>query len=153
MNKRKFQCSDHNTRMHARTHVRTHTHIHMFIEVLLKYWTALTNVGFKGEVEAEAPSGYHDICRFSNPIWPELWLSVLQRCSRWLTFLLTLSPASPCRLGKHLHGFEVTRCDIYLFFLCSFFPLLENASDADLWLLNSCTVKNPAEDHFRNSIK
>uniref|UniRef100_A0A8K9V415 tRNA-t(6)A37 methylthiotransferase n=1 Tax=Oncorhynchus mykiss TaxID=8022 RepID=A0A8K9V415_ONCMY len=24
---------------------------------------------------------------------------------------------------------------------------------ADLWLLNSCTVKNPAEDHFRNSIK
>ncbi|XP_070312306.1 threonylcarbamoyladenosine tRNA methylthiotransferase isoform X3 [Odocoileus virginianus] len=31
--------------------------------------------------------------------------------------------------------------------------LLENASDADLWLLNSCTVKNPAEDHFRNSIK
>ncbi|XP_026140617.1 threonylcarbamoyladenosine tRNA methylthiotransferase-like [Carassius auratus] len=29
----------------------------------------------------------------------------------------------------------------------------ENPSDADLWLLNSCTVKNPAEDHFRNSIK
>ncbi|XP_048363979.1 threonylcarbamoyladenosine tRNA methylthiotransferase isoform X2 [Sphaerodactylus townsendi] len=29
----------------------------------------------------------------------------------------------------------------------------ENASEADLWLLNSCTVKNPAEDHFRNSIK
>ncbi|KAI3360420.1 hypothetical protein L3Q82_002324 [Scortum barcoo] len=25
-------------------------------------------------------------------------------------------------------------------------------TDADLWLLNSCTVKNPAEDHFRNSI-
>ncbi|CAF99985.1 unnamed protein product [Tetraodon nigroviridis] len=25
--------------------------------------------------------------------------------------------------------------------------------EADLWLLNSCTVKNPAEDHFRNSIK
>jgi threonylcarbamoyladenosine tRNA methylthiotransferase CDKAL1 len=25
--------------------------------------------------------------------------------------------------------------------------------DADLWLLNSCTVKNPAEDHFRNEIK
>jgi len=24
--------------------------------------------------------------------------------------------------------------------------------DADLWLLNSCTVKNPAEDHFRNEI-
>ncbi|XP_054935708.1 threonylcarbamoyladenosine tRNA methylthiotransferase isoform X4 [Physeter macrocephalus] len=30
---------------------------------------------------------------------------------------------------------------------------IENASEADLWLLNSCTVKNPAEDHFRNSIK
>ncbi|KAA0702911.1 Threonylcarbamoyladenosine tRNA methylthiotransferase [Triplophysa tibetana] len=28
----------------------------------------------------------------------------------------------------------------------------EDSSDADLWLLNSCTVKNPAEDHFRNSI-
>ncbi|XP_058141290.1 threonylcarbamoyladenosine tRNA methylthiotransferase isoform X3 [Dasypus novemcinctus] len=31
--------------------------------------------------------------------------------------------------------------------------VIDNASDADLWLLNSCTVKNPAEDHFRNSIK
>ncbi|KAI4904065.1 hypothetical protein NFI96_033891 [Prochilodus magdalenae] len=29
----------------------------------------------------------------------------------------------------------------------------DNPSDADVWLLNSCTVKNPAEDHFRNSIK
>ncbi|XP_078098040.1 threonylcarbamoyladenosine tRNA methylthiotransferase isoform X1 [Mustelus asterias] len=29
----------------------------------------------------------------------------------------------------------------------------KNSLDADLWLLNSCTVKNPAEDHFRNSIK
>uniref|UniRef100_A0A8C6L3Y1 tRNA-t(6)A37 methylthiotransferase n=1 Tax=Nothobranchius furzeri TaxID=105023 RepID=A0A8C6L3Y1_NOTFU len=26
-------------------------------------------------------------------------------------------------------------------------------TEADVWLLNSCTVKNPAEDHFRNSIK
>lgn len=26
-------------------------------------------------------------------------------------------------------------------------------TEADLWLLNSCTVKNPAEDHFRNEIK
>lgn len=24
---------------------------------------------------------------------------------------------------------------------------------ADVWLLNSCTVKNPAEDHFRNAIE
>ena len=31
-----------------------------------------------------------------------------------------------------------------------------NADDsdaADLWLLNSCTVKNPSEDNFRNAIK
>ncbi|ETE62916.1 hypothetical protein L345_11326, partial [Ophiophagus hannah] len=28
----------------------------------------------------------------------------------------------------------------------------QNAAEADLWLLNSCTVKSPAEDHFRNSI-
>ncbi|XP_027265116.1 threonylcarbamoyladenosine tRNA methylthiotransferase isoform X3 [Cricetulus griseus] len=33
------------------------------------------------------------------------------------------------------------------------YKITENASDADLWLLNSCTVKNPAEDHFRNSIR
>jgi len=25
-------------------------------------------------------------------------------------------------------------------------------ADADLWLLNSCTVKGPAEDHFRNEV-
>ena len=28
----------------------------------------------------------------------------------------------------------------------------ESKDDADLWLLNSCTVKNPAEDHFRNEV-
>nr|XP_015213213.1 PREDICTED: threonylcarbamoyladenosine tRNA methylthiotransferase isoform X1 [Lepisosteus oculatus] len=33
------------------------------------------------------------------------------------------------------------------------YKMTENPSEADLWLLNSCTVKNPAEDHFRNSIK
>ncbi|XP_013359282.1 PREDICTED: threonylcarbamoyladenosine tRNA methylthiotransferase isoform X1 [Chinchilla lanigera] len=33
------------------------------------------------------------------------------------------------------------------------YKITENPSEADLWLLNSCTVKNPAEDHFRNSIK
>jgi hypothetical protein len=62
-------------------------------------------------------------------------------------------PSIPGRLGKHLHSADVIECDIYLSLLCSFFSFLENASDADLWLLNSCTVKNPAEDHFRNSIK
>lgn len=29
----------------------------------------------------------------------------------------------------------------------------DDKSKADLWLLNSCTVKNPAEDHFRNEIE
>ena len=29
---------------------------------------------------------------------------------------------------------------------------LDSKKDADLWLLNSCTVKNPAEDFFRNEI-
>ncbi|XP_032078747.1 threonylcarbamoyladenosine tRNA methylthiotransferase-like isoform X1 [Thamnophis elegans] len=33
------------------------------------------------------------------------------------------------------------------------YGITENAAEADLWLLNSCTVKSPAEDHFRNSIK
>jgi tRNA A37 methylthiotransferase MiaB len=28
----------------------------------------------------------------------------------------------------------------------------DDRSEADLWLLNSCTVKSPAEDHFRNEI-
>ncbi|NXB14095.1 CDKAL methylthiotransferase, partial [Rhagologus leucostigma] len=33
------------------------------------------------------------------------------------------------------------------------YKITEDSAEADLWLLNSCTVKNPAEDHFRNSIK
>lgn len=33
------------------------------------------------------------------------------------------------------------------------YKLTENKDDADLWLLNSCTVKSPAEDHFRNEIE
>ncbi|NXH98116.1 CDKAL methylthiotransferase, partial [Pachycephala philippinensis] len=33
------------------------------------------------------------------------------------------------------------------------YKITDNPAEADLWLLNSCTVKNPAEDHFRNSIK
>uniref|UniRef100_A0A9J8BIP8 CDK5 regulatory subunit associated protein 1 like 1 n=1 Tax=Cyprinus carpio carpio TaxID=630221 RepID=A0A9J8BIP8_CYPCA len=37
--------------------------------------------------------------------------------------------------------------------LLSFAPVCLCFSNADLWLLNSCTVKNLAEDHFRNSIK
>ena len=32
------------------------------------------------------------------------------------------------------------------------YQLVEDPSAADLWLLNSCTVKSPSEDHFRNAI-
>ena len=31
--------------------------------------------------------------------------------------------------------------------------LPDDSEVADLWLLNSCTVKNPSEDNFRNAIK
>ncbi|XP_024943886.1 threonylcarbamoyladenosine tRNA methylthiotransferase isoform X2 [Cephus cinctus] len=33
------------------------------------------------------------------------------------------------------------------------YNLSNDKHKADLWLLNSCTVKNPAEDHFRNEIE
>lgn len=33
------------------------------------------------------------------------------------------------------------------------YNLTEDKYRADLWLLNSCTVKNPAEDHFKNEIE
>lgn len=33
------------------------------------------------------------------------------------------------------------------------YRIVESPEQADLWILNSCTVKNPAEDHFRNEIK
>ncbi|KAM7122990.1 LOW QUALITY PROTEIN: threonylcarbamoyladenosine tRNA methylthiotransferase [Ciconia maguari] len=33
------------------------------------------------------------------------------------------------------------------------YKITDSSAEADLWLLNSCTVKNPAEDHFRNSIR
>ncbi|XP_045622421.1 threonylcarbamoyladenosine tRNA methylthiotransferase [Procambarus clarkii] len=33
------------------------------------------------------------------------------------------------------------------------YKIVDEKSDADVWVLNSCTVKNPAEDHFRNEIK
>ncbi|CAI6369258.1 unnamed protein product [Macrosiphum euphorbiae] len=32
------------------------------------------------------------------------------------------------------------------------YKITEDKTIADLWILNSCTVKNPAEDHFRNEI-
>jgi len=33
------------------------------------------------------------------------------------------------------------------------YDVTDSRAEADLWLLNSCTVKNPAEDHLRNEIK
>ncbi|XP_013397048.1 threonylcarbamoyladenosine tRNA methylthiotransferase [Lingula anatina] len=33
------------------------------------------------------------------------------------------------------------------------YNITDKKEEADLWILNSCTVKNPAEDHFRNEIK
>ncbi|XP_045159402.2 threonylcarbamoyladenosine tRNA methylthiotransferase-like [Mercenaria mercenaria] len=33
------------------------------------------------------------------------------------------------------------------------YNIVDDKKTADLWLLNSCTVKSPAEDHFRNEIK
>ncbi|GAB1600452.1 threonylcarbamoyladenosine tRNA methylthiotransferase-like [Argonauta hians] len=32
------------------------------------------------------------------------------------------------------------------------YTITESKENADLWILNSCTVKSPAEDHFRNEI-
>ncbi|MCL4131603.1 UNVERIFIED_CONTAM: hypothetical protein GTU68_015942 [Idotea baltica] len=38
--------------------------------------------------------------------------------------------------------------------LASFgYKIVDNKNEADLWLLNSCTVKNPAEDHLRNEVE
>lgn len=33
------------------------------------------------------------------------------------------------------------------------YKITEDSGAADLWLLNSCTVKNPSEDNFRNAVK
>lgn len=32
------------------------------------------------------------------------------------------------------------------------YSILEDKQSADLWILNSCTVKSPSEDHFRNEV-
>ncbi|GLH02026.1 Threonylcarbamoyladenosine tRNA methylthiotransferase [Gryllus bimaculatus] len=38
--------------------------------------------------------------------------------------------------------------------LASFgYTITDDKNKADLWILNSCTVKSPAEDHFRNEIE
>ena len=32
------------------------------------------------------------------------------------------------------------------------YTITTDKNKADLWLLNSCTVKNPAEEHFKNQV-
>ncbi len=34
----------------------------------------------------------------------------------------------------------------------SCFRIVQERANADLWILNSCTVKNPSEDNFRNEV-
>ena len=48
--------------------------------------------------------------------------------------------------------FELYDSMIQLKFICYIIDIADDANAADLWLLNSCTVKNPAEDLFRNEI-
>lgn len=54
------------------------------------------------------------------------------------------------------YGYKITGKifnNIYYFYShVIIFILLDDKATADLWILNSCTVKNPAEDHFRNEI-
>lgn len=58
----------------------------------------------------------------------------------------------------HLCLYDSTVQSWYFSYMCSFVSFLsviivDDSEAADLWLLNSCTVKNPSEDNFRNAIK
>lgn len=37
-------------------------------------------------------------------------------------------------------------------FLLQGYTITEDKESAQVWLLNSCTVKNPAEEHFKNEV-
>lgn len=37
----------------------------------------------------------------------------------------------------------------FIFYIKHLMIIIDKPEEADLWLLNSCTVKNPAEDHFK----
>ena len=40
-------------------------------------------------------------------------------------------------------------------YICSYlqgYKITDSKGEADVWILNSCTVKSPAEDHFRNEV-
>lgn len=57
------------------------------------------------------------------------------------------------------YGYKITgkiyfRKIPYCDFICTLklHFIIDDKTIADLWILNSCTVKNPAEDHFRNEI-
>ncbi|VEL36592.1 unnamed protein product [Protopolystoma xenopodis] len=66
------------------------------------------------------------------------------------------TPLSPtCHTKEEENCSSVDSCDSLCH--CKEVSNLSNSdvqakSGADLWLLNSCTVKGPAEDHFRNAI-
>lgn len=105
---------------------------------------------------------------------PKTCLSWLQIASRWekdLADLLTvdciylshkcftqqsMQPLrSCCRISATLYSLICCMmCPLsYFFLIILVFLSTDDPTEADLWVLNSCTVKNPAEDHFRNSIK
>ena len=46
----------------------------------------------------------------------------------------------------------LTKCTCSVPYLILLFSA-DDSETADLWLLNSCTVKNPSEDNFRNAIR
>ena len=58
----------------------------------------------------------------------------------------SLSVICVCMILLYSHGNSVTCVVLSLL-------IVDDSEAADLWLLNSCTVKNPSEDNFRNAIK
>ena len=51
------------------------------------------------------------------------------------------------------HSFHLN--SILWWSVCSFlqgYKITDSKGEADVWILNSCTVKSPAEDHFRNEV-
>ena len=51
-------------------------------------------------------------------------------------------------------GLQVVILNICVNIFCSQgYTITTEKENADLWLLNSCTVKNPAEEHFKNEVK
>ena len=57
-----------------------------------------------------------------------------------------------CNLCYYSQNSQLEKTHFLTSYYCLTSCFTDNKLDADLWLLNSCTVKNPAEDHFRNEI-